>query len=306
MIKEIAGYLEQLKKELIGNDPALIQDALSDAEEHLRTALSEALEESPDLSEAQVLPRLIEKYGTPSEIASAYKEIESRIVPAFAARKPKASRSFWADFFGVITEGRAWGALLYIFVSALTSFFFGMWILVGGTFSLFSLVLIIGIPVTGLFLLSLRGIALMEGRIVEALLGVRMPRRPVFMHKGLNWRQKYKALITESFTWKVFAYLLLHFPLGWLHFIIVFVLFGFSIKCALYPVWHGVLGRPLITIGQPFYPPAWFIPLIVLAGISIFFVTLHLAGLIGRIHGRFAKSMLVRKQVQSNRGDSSC
>lgn len=306
MIKEIAGYLEQLKKELIGNDPALIQDALSDAEEHLRTALSEALEESPDLSEAQVLPRLIEKYGTPSEIASAYKEIESRIVPAFAARKPKASRSFWADFFGVITEGRAWGALLYIFVSALTSLFFGMWILVGGTFSLFSLVLIIGIPVTGLFLLSLRGIALMEGRIVEALLGVRMPRRPVFMHKGLNWRQKYKALITESFTWKVFAYLLLHFPLGWLHFIIVFVLFGFSIKCALYPVWHGVLGRPLITIGQPFYPPAWFIPLIVLAGISIFFVTLHLAGLIGRIHGRFAKSMLVRKQGQFDRGDSSC
>lgn len=299
MIKEIAEYLKQLKKELIGNDPALIQDALSDAEEHLRTALSEALEESPDISEAQVLPRLIEKYGTPLEIASAYKEIESRIVPAFAARKPKASRSFWTDFFGVITEGRAWGALLYIFVSALTSLFFGMWILVGGTFSLFSLVLIIGIPVTGLFLLSLRGIALMEGRIVEALLGVRMPRRPVFMHKGLNWRQKYKALVTESFTWKVFAYLLLHFPLGWLHFICVFVLFGFSIKSAIYPVWHGVLGRPLITIGQPFYPPAWSSPLIVLAGITMFFLTLHLAGLIGRIHGRFAKSMLVRKQGQS-------
>lgn len=296
MIKAIADYLEQLKKELIGNDPALIQDALSDAEEHFRTALNEALEEAPGLSEAQVLPRLIEKYGDPSEIASAYKEIESRIVPAFAARKPMTPWSFWNRFFGVATEARTWGSFLYIFLSALTSFFFGMWVLLGGAFSLISLALIIGIPVTGLFLLSLRGIALIEGRIVEALLGVRMPRKPFFFRKGLNWRQKYKVLTTESYTWKVFAYLILHFPLAWIHFMIVFVMFGFSIKSAIYPVWFWALGRPLITIGQPFFPPAWSYPLVVLAGISMFFAALHLAGFLGTIHGRFAKFMLVRKQ----------
>ncbi|MEE8605671.1 MAG: sensor domain-containing protein, partial [Candidatus Aminicenantaceae bacterium] len=193
-------------------------------------------------------------------------------------------------------EVRTWGAFLYIFLSALTSFFFGMWVLLGGAFSLFSLVLIIGIPVTGFFLLSLRGIALMEGRIVEALLGVRMPRKPIFFRKGLNWRQKYKALATESYTWKVLAYLILHFPLAWLHFMIVFVMFGFSIKSALYPVWYWGLGRALITFSQPLYPPAWSYPLVVLVGILMFFLTLHLAGLIGKIHGRFAKFMLVRKQ----------
>jgi hypothetical protein len=218
------------------------------------------------------------------------------MVSAFAARKPKSRRSFWAKFFGVITEARTWGAFLYILLSGLTCFFFGMWVLLGGAISLFSLILIIGIPVTGLFLLSLRGIALMEGRIVEALLGVRMPRKSIFLSKGLSWRKKYKALTTESYTWKVFAYLILHFPLGLLHFMIVFVMFAFSIKFAIYPVWYWGLGRALITIGQPFYPPAWSYPLVILAGVFLLFSSLHLARLMGKIHGRFAKFMLVRKQ----------
>ncbi|UCE41003.1 MAG: sensor domain-containing protein [Candidatus Aminicenantes bacterium] len=297
MIKKIEEYLDQLKKELSGSDPALVQDALSDAEEHFRTALDEALERPPELSEADILQAQIEKYGTPPEIASAYKEIESRIVPTFAITKPLSPRSFQAKFFGVIKEARNWGALLYIFLSALTSLLFFMWVLLGGTFSLFSLVLIIGIPVTGFFLLSLRGIALLEGLIVEALLGVRMPRKPIFIRKGLNWRQKYKALATESYTWKAFAYLIVHFPLAWLHFMIMFVMIGFSIKSVFYPVWYWGLGRSLINIGQPFYPPAWSYPMVVLAGVLLFFAALHLAGLMGKIHGKFAKFMLVRKQV---------
>jgi uncharacterized membrane protein len=296
MIKTIDEYLDRLKKELSGSDPALVQDALSDAEEHFSTALSEVQEKSPRLSEADLLQAQIEKYGTPSEVASAYKEIESRFVPTYAPQKQKIPGSFWAKFFGIIAEARTWSSFLYVILSALTSFFFLAWVLLGGTFSLFSLVLIIGIPVTGFFLLSLRGIALLEGRIVEALLGVRMPRKPIFIRKGLNWRQKYKALTTESYTWKALAYIILHFPLAWLHFMIVFVMFGFSVKSTFYPAWYWGLGRGLINIGQPFYPPAWSYPLVVLAGILLFFVTLHLAGLMGRIHGRLAKFMLVRKQ----------
>lgn len=295
MIKTIEEYLDQLKNELRGSDPALVQDALSDAEEHFNTALGEAQEKSPRLSDEDVLQTQIEKYGAPSEVASAYKEIESRIIPTFARQKQKTRGPFWARFFSVIAEARTWSAFLYVILSALTSFFFFAWVLLGGTFSLFSLVLIIGIPVTGLFFLSLRGIALLEGRLVEALLGVRMPRKPVFIQKGLSWRKKYKALTTESYTWKALAYILLHFPLAWLHFLVVFVMFGFSIKSIFYPVWYWGLGRSLINIGQPFYPPAWSYPLVILAGIVVFFVTLHLAGLMGKIHGRFAKFMLVRK-----------
>ena len=39
MIKSIEEYLDQLKTELQGSDAATIQDALSDAEEHLRACM---------------------------------------------------------------------------------------------------------------------------------------------------------------------------------------------------------------------------------------------------------------------------
>ncbi len=43
MIQSIDDYLSHLKKDLSGCDRATIQDALSDAEEYLRTALSSAV-----------------------------------------------------------------------------------------------------------------------------------------------------------------------------------------------------------------------------------------------------------------------
>jgi uncharacterized membrane protein len=296
MFKKIEDYLNQLKTELKGSDPALIQDALSDAEEFFRNALFETGKSSPHLSEEEVLSPLIAKYGTPSEIASAYKDIESRVLPALATRKTQASRSFWAKFFGVAIDARTWGSFVYILISGITAFIFGLWTLLGGAISLVSLVLIIGLPVTGLFLLSIRGIALMEGRMIEALLGVRMPRKTIFLQKGLGWKEKLKTLITESYTWRALAYLILHFPLGLVYFTITFLMFALSIKCTIYPVWYGVLDRPLITLGQPLYPPVWSFPLIIVFGIVLFFSSLHFAKLTGKAHGRFAKSMLIRKQ----------
>ena len=75
-IKNVDEYLAQLNQELKGSDPALIQDALFDAEEHLRTALENVLANSPESKESESLPQLIEKYGTPSDIAAAYRDVE--------------------------------------------------------------------------------------------------------------------------------------------------------------------------------------------------------------------------------------
>jgi len=298
MYKKIEEYLNQLKRELRGGDPALIQDALSDAEEHFRTALEESVEKTPGISEEEALQPLIERYGTPAEVAAAYTETESRMLPTLAVSETKVTRSHLAKFFAVAAEARTWGAFLYILLSGLTAIVYGMWTLFAGAFSLFSLILIIGIPMIGFYLLSLRGIALVEGRIIEALLGIRMPRKPIFLSKGLNWRKKYKALITESYTWKVFAYMILHFPLGLSYFMLVVAMFGTSIKAAIYPLWYWILGRPFITFTQPLYPPAWSYPLVSAAGILMLFLTLHLARFIGKTHGRFAKFMLVRKQQE--------
>jgi uncharacterized membrane protein len=276
MIKKIDEYLDKLKRELKGSDAALIQDALSDAEEHLRTALEESVDNTPGISEEEALQPVVERYGAPSEVASAYKEIESRVCAALAISEPRVSR--------------------------LTGCIFGLWAFMGTCLSFFTLMFIIGIPVTGLFLLSIRGIALVEGRIVEALLGIRMPRRPLFLEKDLSWSQKFSTLIVESHTWKALAYLILHFPVGALYFASAATLFAFSLKLFLYPLWYWGLGRPLITFSQSVYPPVWSIPLISLAGLLMLPLILYLAKSAGKLHARFAKFMLVQKLQEIDHG----
>ena len=295
MIKTVDEYLETLEYELAGCDPALVQDALADAEEHLRLGLDQIRQEDAGTSESQALHTLIEKYGEPAEVASAYKTMEERSIPMMAPSRSTRPRTLWGRLFGVYADPRAWSSFLYMLFGLVTGSFYGLWTLAGMSFSLLSLILIIGLPVTGLFLLSVRGIALMEGRIVEALLGVRMPRKPLFVKEGLSWKGRFKALVTESQTWKSLAYLLFQFPLGALYTSVTFVFFGFSLKMVLYPFWYHVLERPLITITEPFFPPAWLVPFVCLAGFLLLPMTLHFTKWVGRWHGLYAKAMLVRK-----------
>ncbi len=76
MINSVEEYLQLLSKELAESDPALIQEALSDSEEYLRMALDGAMGADPSLPEAEALASIIEKYGSPGEVASAYREGE--------------------------------------------------------------------------------------------------------------------------------------------------------------------------------------------------------------------------------------
>jgi hypothetical protein len=296
MCKDVQDYLAKLKKELSGSaDPALIQDALSDAETHLRTALEEELSKNPSISETEILVPLVERYGTPSEVAAAYLAIEPHISPALAHTPRPDTRSFWARFFGVLAESRAWGAFFYMLLAFIPGIIFGGWALFAGLISAFSLLFIIGLPIFGLFLLSLRGIALLEGRIVEALLGVRMPRRPMFLKKGLSWSNRYIALIKDKYSWRALLYAVLLLPLGLIYSTLFLLLFVFSLGFITSPVFELVFRIPLDLFGDNVFTPVWFLPIVCVAGFIILPLTFHLAKLVGKVHGRFAKSMLVRK-----------
>jgi len=302
MFDNVDEYLKQLKQELKGCDSALIQDSLSDAEEFLRTALMSTQTEDPEISEVEALGPIIDKYGSPDEIASAYREIESRISPSLIPTAPRRDRSFLAKFLSIYSDSQAWAAVLYLVFSAVTGVIFGLWTLFGAGLSLCTILLIFGIPLLGLYLLSLRGIALIEGRIVEALLGIRMPRKPIFIQKGLSLSRKLKVLLTESLTWKIFIYLVTRFPLGLMYSFGLLTLISFAVKFITYPVLASVFDRGLITIGgQKYHTSAYLYPIVSLAGFILFTLTLHLAKFIGNLHGRYAKSMLVRKEPDNDK-----
>ena len=52
-----------------------------------------------------------------------------------------------------------------------------------------------------LFLMSVRLLSLVEGRVVEVLLGERMPRRPLYTERDKPWTTRLKELFTGGRTW---------------------------------------------------------------------------------------------------------
>jgi hypothetical protein len=319
MIISVEQYLVELKQELAGSDRATMQDALSDAEEYLRTALESAIKDNAHVSESAALASIIERYGQPKEVAAAYKEIESRTPPAFGrpvykAAEPAvapvpvavtpapiappaaATRNIFARFFGVFAEPRAWGSLFYLLFTLGTGIAYFTWAVTGISVSAGLLVLIIGIPIFGLFLISFRGIALLEGRLVEALLGVRMPHRPLFSRKDISWWQKFKNLLTERQTWTAVIYMILQMPLGIIYFSVFVSLIAGSLWFIFKPITELVFGLPTFTIGDfGYFTPTWAMPFAVIGGALLLTATMHLAKYTGKLHGGYAKVMLVRE-----------
>jgi hypothetical protein len=295
MMKHVDDYLDQLKLALAGSDLATIQDALADAEEYIRTALQNEQAAHPDVLEADALPAIIEEFGQPEEIAAAYRQIEKRVRPTLAQSvQPSRSRNIFERFFGVLADPRAWGALLYMFISLLTGILYFTWAMTGLSLSLGLLVLIIGIPFIGLFLLSVQGVALIEGRIVEALLGVRMPRRPVFLDKNLGWWGRFKVLITGKRTWLSLIYMILQLPLGVIYFSVFVTLLALALGLMAAPVVQTVVGMPIFQFGETrYWMPVWLLAIVACGGFLLIFVTMHLAKWIGRAHGALAKFLLV-------------
>jgi len=302
-METIEHYLAQLRKELSGCDRATIQDALSDAEEYLRTALENEMENSS--SEADALTRVIEKYGSPAEIAAAYREIEDRIRPALVPTRPKVDipeeppkvkSPFWRYFFGVFADPLSWGSLLYLLFSLGTGILYFTWVVTGLSLSAGLIILVIGLPFLALFILSVRGIGLVEGRIVEALLGVRMPRRQPYTRANLGWWERFKNICTDPYTWFSIIYMLLMLPLGITYFTVIVTLVSLAAFGIALPVLQLCFDIPVVWVnGIGYVLDVWLLPLTVIGGVLLMFITMNLVRWTGQLHGALAKTMLVRE-----------
>ena len=97
---------------------------------------------------------------------------------AAAAAPSPAAPGVWAQIFGVFVDPRVYKALLYMLISLATGVAYFTIVVTGVSTAAGLLILVIGIPLLLLVLGIVRGMALFEGRLVEVLLGTRMPRRP--------------------------------------------------------------------------------------------------------------------------------
>lgn len=298
----IPEYLEHLHKSLAGADPALVQDALYDAEEYLRSELAE----NPGKSEAEVIAAVASSYGAPDEVANIYRDTEVKVQTALRAPPQRPRKSLPGRFFGVLADPRTYASLFYMMLSLVTGIFYFTWVVTGLSLSLGLSILIIGIPFVILYFGSVRILSLVEGRLVEVMLGERMPRRPLYADRGKSWLQRIGQMFTDPRTWSTQLYFLLMLPLGILYFTLVVTLVSISLAFIAAPiaVWFfgadagvSIDGWQLLWIGDDLLTTSvepWALPLLLIAGFLLLFITLHIARGIGRLHGLFAKHLLVR------------
>jgi len=293
----VRAYLAALQRSMKaqGCKPSLISDALADCEEHLNNEIAM----NPGRSEADVLASVVETYGTPEEITEEYKSMEAAISGPF----PKAEETTPArryGFFNVVRDPRAYGALMYMLLSLVTGIFYFTVVVTGMALSLGLFVLIIGIPFALLFIGVCRVLGHVEGRIVEGLLSVRMPRRlpPQTPADETIWTQIKEAL-ADIRTWSTMFYLALMLPLGIAYFVIAVTGVALSVGLTVGSIWSLITGHSEIQISdvpwlEHLFHTAPGLVLATIVGILLFFVVLHIARGVGWLHGRIAELLLVR------------
>jgi hypothetical protein len=301
--RSIDEYLRQLRAALEGEDPALIQDALYDAEEYLRAEVAA----HPGKSEADVLELIASTYGAPEEVATAYRDTEVKVKAALRTPPPRRREdpSGLRRFFGIYLDPRAYTSLFYMLLTLATGILYFVVVVVGLSLSAGLAILIIGVPFFLAFIGITRVISLGEGRLIEAITGERMPRRPVHPGPAMGWGARIGAMLSDARTWTTLLYLVLMLPLGIIYFVIASVGLSGALRLTLAPV--AMIGETFgwedrsemsFAFGHHHWsglsPGSWVGSLFMLAaGVVLLTLLMHLARAIGRGHARLAKALLV-------------
>jgi uncharacterized membrane protein len=302
--RSIDQYLRQLREELAGADAALIQDALYDAEEYLRAEVAA----HRGKSEADVLELIASTYGAPDEVASAYRDTEVKVRAAMATPR-KIPKSKIGAFFGVFLDPRAYTSLFFMLLCLATGIIYFTFAVAGLSLSVGLAVLVIGVPFFLMFISVGRVVSLAEGRLIEAMTGVRMPRRPVYQGSALGFWARIREMLRDPRTWTTIAYFILMLPIGIVYFVIAVVGLSVSLSFIALPVvavlsQAGLFGLTGVEVFSQIQPEWLFdsglaIPVLGVAGVLLLTSLMHLARGIGRLHAMFAKSMLVARTAPS-------
>ncbi|NJD31777.1 MAG: hypothetical protein FIB04_07815 [Gammaproteobacteria bacterium] len=289
--RTVEQYLDSLRSALQGADPALIQDALYDAEEHLRAELAQR----PGDNEGDVLASIVTSYGAPDEVADAYRANEATVQKALRPPKPRPRTTTLGRFFGVYADPRAYLAMLYMLLAMVTGTIYFTFAVTGLSLSIGLAILIIGVPFFLLFVGATRFVALAEGRLVETMLGTRMPRRPVYPDRETPFLRRIVEMLKDPRTWGTLVYFLLMLPLGIFYFTFVLIGIVVSVATIVAPIAVLLYDAGLVQIeGTVNAPHPALLPLISILGLLLLTVTMHLSRGLGYLHGQLAKTLLVK------------
>ncbi|MEE8119613.1 MAG: sensor domain-containing protein [Gammaproteobacteria bacterium] len=284
--KNVEQYLEQLRSALADADAAMRQDALYDAEEYLRAELAG----NPGQPESEVLARICNSYGAPDEVAEVYRQREETVNEAMRMPARPVQDSALARFFGIYLDPYAYTSMFFMLLALPTGVIYFTVVVTGGALSLGFMILIIGIPFFLLYLGVIRLFAFLEGRLIEAFSGIRMPRRQPYEQKDKPILTRIMEMLTDSRTWLSMVYMLLKLPLGIAYFTAVVTLVSLSLGFIFGPFGEVTTD---FDLGQPILE-GWSSLILVPIGVLLLTASLHLFRGVMRIHANISKGLLTQ------------
>ncbi|MEY2775913.1 MAG: hypothetical protein RLY30_11 [Pseudomonadota bacterium] len=315
-IAPIERYLADLQSAMAGRDPAVIHDALVDAEIHLRSSVRAG--QSPE--------EAIRDYGTAAEVAQAYEELPARGSPRSSGRKRAP-----LPLLGIWAEPQAWLSLIYFLVPGFAMAIAGfVWVVTLGALSLGLLPVLAGLLVFVFLLGSSRVISIGHGLLLERFLGIRMPRRyqPVVVDTligepaRIGFIQRIWAWLKDGRSWLAVAFLFGNFFVATAIFVGIVVGLTFAIGLVALPFGydetaqgfaHGFFLSGDFEIDEPvvarlmdwvvfsmqptgeIYIDRWAQALGVIVGLVVFTVVLYLCKGLGLAYGMVVQAIQVSR-----------
>jgi signal transduction histidine kinase len=207
-------------------------------------------------------------------------------------RRGAALRRPLAAAFGVLTRGQAYRNLLYVVTTLPLGLAYGLLLGAGVLAGLALLPLLVGLPVLIVTVASWWGLGAFERRLAIWWLGADVPPlvRPAAPAGGRlrRWWRRVWAYLRSPLTWTILAYLVLKIPLG---------LLGLAFLGGLIALAAGLVAAPVplllgVADGGAPAPAAAATVAAVVAGLAVWALALHAAGVLAGVAGTAARLML--------------
>ncbi len=205
-------------------------------------------------------------------------------------------------FFGPLVRAQSYRNILYLLLSFPLGIIYFVFLVVGLSTGISTLIVWVGaIVLLGTFLV-VRGFAGLERKLAHHLLRTAIPsRRPTFPANppaDQTIFSRAKDLVVNRETWAGVFYLLLKFPMGIVSFVLTIVLLSVSLGMMLAPI--TMFTRFQLEIeGRSLDSPVEIIPMAI-AGLVVFFIALHAISGLAWVHSRWAQLCLKRLPANYN------
>lgn len=234
---------------------------------------------------------------TPSEASQPVTQGGSRSPDVSWASdvRPTEVGGFWRDLFGVAIDRRTWGALVYMLTALGTGTAYFALVATGLSLGAGLIILVVGVPLLVALLGVVRGVSLVESRLVEALLGTQIVGDGHTEPRGEGFVPRMRFWFRDRRTWTGMAYMLLQLPLGIAYFTVAVAGFAGGAWLMVLPFLQWIGGHTYLHYGRGlpevlFLP--WQLPLLFVAGVLVLLAWMHIVRGLGRLHAGYAAAML--------------